>query len=173
MEILAFGLGALLLLTGILGGGFELKEVKIPKVGNIARAAASLVGVFSILLGFGLLNMQSAQTDPAAHPPSSMPAESSAPAAPITFNIDDQLGTGQLSEQVEVVVDGKNVGNLTVNKDYPSSTISPTVQSAGSHSYTVQSTAWFLDDQGGQVEWSGVGQGNINLSKEPRIILET
>jgi hypothetical protein len=41
-------LGALLLLIGIIGGGFEIKEVKIPKVSIFPRIAAITLGVLLI-----------------------------------------------------------------------------------------------------------------------------
>jgi hypothetical protein len=41
-------LGALLLLVGIIGGGFEIKELKIPKVGIFPRIAALTLGVLLI-----------------------------------------------------------------------------------------------------------------------------
>jgi hypothetical protein len=54
IDALAFSLGALLLLVGILGGGFELREFKVPPVGKVLRLIAAAVGLFFILLGLGL-----------------------------------------------------------------------------------------------------------------------
>lgn len=53
-STLFFLFGALLVLIGLIGGGFEIKELKIPKVGVFARILASSVGLISILLGMGL-----------------------------------------------------------------------------------------------------------------------
>ena len=51
LEIMAFALGGLLLLTGILGGAFDLKGIKIPKVGTVPRLFAALAGLLLIVLG--------------------------------------------------------------------------------------------------------------------------
>jgi hypothetical protein len=51
INVLAFGLGAILLLTGILGGGIQVKEITIPQVSLKVRVAAILVGCFFLALG--------------------------------------------------------------------------------------------------------------------------
>jgi hypothetical protein len=111
LELVVFALGALLLLTGIIGGGFELKELKIPPVGRVARVLSTAAGAVLILLGIGMVVPQS----PPNLPPSAGAAELQPAAA--TFRIIDELGEGQLSEQVTVLLDGRIVGNLTVTSD--------------------------------------------------------
>jgi len=54
IDAIAFGLGALLLLVGILGGGFEIREFKTPPIGRALRVIATMIGLFFILLGIGL-----------------------------------------------------------------------------------------------------------------------
>jgi len=46
-PILAFGFGLILLLVAILGGGFELQQLKVPKVGAAARIASAITGACS------------------------------------------------------------------------------------------------------------------------------
>ena len=53
IETLSFILGALLVLAGILGGGFEIKEVKIPKISGVTRFIAMVVGL--AFIGFAFL----------------------------------------------------------------------------------------------------------------------
>jgi hypothetical protein len=48
---LAIVLGAFLLLIGILGGGFEIKEIKIPRVGRIPRGLSVSLGLLMVFLG--------------------------------------------------------------------------------------------------------------------------
>src|SRR5271165_3109173 len=65
IQIVAFVFGGLLLFIGVLGGGFEVKELKIPKVGVGVRVVSVVVGVVFICLGFGGAmqgNSQAAQT---------------------------------------------------------------------------------------------------------------
>ncbi|HEV8578377.1 MAG TPA: hypothetical protein VGX68_04785, partial [Thermoanaerobaculia bacterium] len=51
IQLVAFGFGCLLLMVAILGGGFEVKELKVPKVGRAPRFAACLFGVLFVFLG--------------------------------------------------------------------------------------------------------------------------
>jgi hypothetical protein len=50
----AFLFGALLFLVDILGGGFEVKEVKIPKVNLLGRSVSTVAGAGFICLGLVL-----------------------------------------------------------------------------------------------------------------------
>jgi hypothetical protein len=52
LQSLSFIFGGLLLLVGILGGGFEVKEIKIPTVPLGGRIVAAMVGLVFIGLAF-------------------------------------------------------------------------------------------------------------------------
>jgi|tagenome__1003787_1003787.scaffolds.fasta_scaffold19877573_1 hypothetical protein len=52
LQTMSFIFGALLLAVGILGGGFEVKEIKVSNVTTGARIFAGLVGVVFVVLGF-------------------------------------------------------------------------------------------------------------------------
>ena len=54
MILWIFLLGALLLSTGAIGGGFEVRELKIPKIGAFSRIVAASAGGFLILLALEL-----------------------------------------------------------------------------------------------------------------------
>lgn len=75
MEIhaIAFCLGAILLLVGIVGGGFGVKEVKVPQVGKNIRLIAGGVGLFFIFFGIGL------RVEPPGSAPIPEPAASNEP----------------------------------------------------------------------------------------------
>ena len=136
--------GGILLFVGVLGGGFELKELKVPKVGVGVRVLSTIVGLVFVCLGF------STSTQPIAND------------KPVEFTLTDQLGDGELSEQVTVLVDGKDVGNLTVNQEYPNSRLLVSVANPGQHSYTAEAAAVF-NEQGTPVQYAGAGQGMINV----------
>jgi hypothetical protein len=51
-QIVVVVLGGILILAGLLGGGFELKELKMPRVGGVARVLSLVAGI--VLLGLGL-----------------------------------------------------------------------------------------------------------------------
>jgi len=52
LPMMSFIFGALLLAVGILGGGFEVKEVKVSNVTTTGRILAGLFGAAFIVLGF-------------------------------------------------------------------------------------------------------------------------
>jgi hypothetical protein len=54
LEVMTFILGALLCAVGILGGGVEIKELKIPKITFLTRMLAVIGGSVFIALGFGM-----------------------------------------------------------------------------------------------------------------------
>lgn len=153
MELVVLALGALLLLTGIVGGGFELREIKIPQVGRVARVLSTTAGVALILMGIGMVTTSTAN-----------PTETQA--TPVTFKVFDQLGEGQLSEQVTVLLDGKRVGHLTVSAAFPYSEMTVTVPEAGRYSYTVEAMDYFIDGETGETfSRAGAGQGMIQVSE--------
>ena len=49
-DLLLTILGVLLLFIGIMGGGFEIKEIKIPKVGIVSRVIGVLIGFVLIVV---------------------------------------------------------------------------------------------------------------------------
>lgn len=145
-------LGALLILTAILGGGFEVKEIKIPRIGIGGRTASAVFGTVFLVWGTGMPGHDYL-------PPSATPFET-----PVTVTIRDELGDDQISEQVRVLVNGDEAGTLTVNEHYPSSTLTVTVPKEGQYSYTLEARAVFIDDdRNGMREIFGAGQGAINI----------
>jgi len=135
IDVLAFILGAILLLTGILGGGFELKELKIPTVRWPVRIVASLAGAFFITVGVSgissdqmVANVDARDTFPTR---TEMRLLSETASNPVTFTIEDQLGETQISEQVTVLIDGDRKGTLTVNQHYPESMMRVTCRGPG------------------------------------------
>jgi len=161
VQVIAFGFGGFLLLISVLGGGFELKELKVPKVGIGVRAVSAIVGLLFICLGFSGSDSSTHSTGLSGNGPANVLAASS-PQEPVEFFLTDQLGESEVSEQVTVLVDGKDVGNLTVSESYPNARLRVTVPQGGQHSYTAEAVAVF-DDNGTSFEYTGVGQGMINV----------
>jgi hypothetical protein len=154
IEIVSFVFGGILLFVGVLGGGFELKELKVPKVGPGVRIMAGLLGIVFIAVGFGSHSENPAK--PRDPDPYVVHAEE-----PVEFTVIDDLGQGEIKEQVSLLIDGKDVGNLTINQDYPHSKIMVTVPHSGQHSYTAEATSTF-DTPQGQIQYYGAGQGMID-----------
>jgi hypothetical protein len=159
VQLVAFAFGGVLLFVGVLGGGFEVKELKVPKVGAGVRILSAIVGVIFIVLGF---SGSSASSQESVGPGGQRVVLANTNHDPVEFFLTDQLGDDEVSEQVTVLIDGKDVGDLTVNQNYPSSKIRVSVPQTGQHSYTAEATAVF-DDQGTSFEYTGVGQGMINV----------
>ena len=78
--------------------GIEVKCLKIPIVGSGIRILATSDGLSFITLGIG------AQCN--------IPAPGKANSSPVNFTISDDLGEERVSEQVTVVIDGRNVRTL-------------------------------------------------------------
>ncbi len=165
IEIVSFVFGGILLFVGVVGGGFELKELKVPKVGMGVRIVAGLVGFLFVCLGFGANSSNPAKVNlPDPVTPQSVYAQGGPIQAspPVEVMLIDDLGQGEISEHVSVLIDGKNVGNLTVNGDYPHSSLRISVDKPGQHSYTAEAAAVF-NVQGVPVQYAGAGQGMIDV----------
>lgn len=81
-----------------------------------------------------------------------------ADAGPVHFTVRDQLGENQISEQVTIILDGRRVGDLTVNADYPETRVEISVSEAGRHDYTVDVSSLETDPDGMAVERSGTAR---------------
>lgn len=76
LEAVSFVIGGILIVTAIVGGGFEIKEIKMPKVGAIPRFFSLVVGAFFVLIGIGVW-----EVDRQALLDAQVPVNSFAPAA--------------------------------------------------------------------------------------------
>jgi hypothetical protein len=149
--------GGVLLLIAILGGGFEMREIKVPKVEKTPRVIAAAAGMIFVFMGLNYNDL------PLPRDLHVQPA--SARDSITNFTLHDRLAEGQVSAQTVVLIDGKRVGTLTVNEHYPESMFGVTVSAPGRYSYTLDSRIVFR--QGGRlVEYQGSGQGLINV--EPK-----
>ena len=54
VSFLVLGFGALLLLAALIGGGFKIQSVEIPRIGNVARALSGSLGVLSVSVFFSI-----------------------------------------------------------------------------------------------------------------------
>jgi hypothetical protein len=86
IEVISFLLGGILIATAIVGGGFEIREIKMPHVGAGVRIVSLVVGSLFLMLGLGMWSisnpellaeqatsnalMTGAQTQPGAQAPS-------------------------------------------------------------------------------------------------------
>lgn len=73
LQTMSFIFGAFLLAVGILGGGFEVKEVKVSNVTTTGRILAAFCGAAFIVLGIVLGFWQPGPTTPDAVAPRPVP----------------------------------------------------------------------------------------------------
>ncbi len=164
IEIACFILGGLLILIGMLGGGFQAKEINIPHIGNSTRIACVMVG--TLFAGLAIFIGNDERT---SH---SQPVDLLDTSSSMDFRIFDELGDRQVSEQVTVVIDDRNVGTITVSAIHPNADLLVTVPKQGRYSYQLAVTAEFLDENDNPVTFDGVGQGNINVTSGKKFNVE-
>lgn len=164
IPLLAFFFGILLLFVAIVGGGFEVRELKVPRVGRIARIVSAIAGVLFLTLGFsGSTGSDVPGMKPAiAQEQPKEPTTTEPAPAPIDFTVRDELGELQITEQITVHIDGKMVGTLTVDAVHPSSTVTVTMPKPGRYDYTLDSRTTF-DLDNGPTEIPGHGSGQIDV----------
>ncbi|MFA5826356.1 MAG: hypothetical protein WC825_10340 [Gallionellaceae bacterium] len=51
VNVILFGAGAILIIIAIIGGGLEIKEIRLPQLPRFSRIAAALAGIVFIALG--------------------------------------------------------------------------------------------------------------------------
>lgn len=157
--------GALMVAAAITGGDFEVREIRVPRISGLARFAAGSIGSLSLLLCVGLTQVSRQESLPVKD-------QSKSPAS-TTFTVSDRLGTGQISEQVDLIVNGQKVGNLIVNEQYPESSITVHVPSPGSYSYDLIADAYFSDGNGSSCRVTGVGQGKVDIVSNKKFFLNS
>jgi hypothetical protein len=166
VNALAFVFGAFLVLTAIVGGGFEIKELKVPKVGWLPRFAATIAGVAFILLGIGM-TVQSTSSAQARDVPDASPApvvHHRAAAKPVDVIVGDELlASIGIDEHVSVWIDGKIAGTLGVDAVHQDAVIRVSL-TPGLHSYSLESDSGF-DLDGSAVNVQGDGQGQIDVAR--------
>lgn len=81
VSVITLIFGCILLAVGILGGGFQLKEMNVPKVGKVSRSISAFLGIFFILFGIGLENPEPPEP-PVPSPLPTSPTPSPEPPTP-------------------------------------------------------------------------------------------
>jgi hypothetical protein len=166
-ELLLTALGALLVLTAIVGGGLEVREFKIPKIGRVARGASGIAGLLCILFAISLASVAVDDPGPVPMVVHNVPADNRTDdARPVKVRLHDELGEGQISEQVSVVFDGRNVGDIKVNADFPDGMIEVTAPKPGAYDYTLSSVTEEVLSDGSVGVIQGAGQGRVTIDAD-------
>lgn len=170
LHTLSFLFGALLIAVAVLGGGLEVKEIKVPQVGRLARLLSAIVGIFFVLIGFanGPLRERgpdktiSANTAPTLISPGTGASEEE---NGVYFSVYDQLGREGDAEELETAVrlfiDGKKRAEILLNSATPSQSTSVVVPEPGPHKYMIEGyTVWNIT-RGRRVPLHGMGSIDV------------
>jgi hypothetical protein len=168
-AIAIFTIGAVLILIGLVGGDLSYRGLTVPKVGVLPRFTTTIAG--SVFLAFSLAVFVIAEfghdVGPVPAAPHQVvgqdasgggvsdPAISSSVGA-VTVQFSDQLTPGALQEEIQVTVDGQQVGSLRADVTNPTDTIEFSVEE-GSHSYAMVGA---LQAQDGS-EYALAGEGTF------------
>jgi hypothetical protein len=82
IPILSFLVGCILIGVAVIGGGFEIKEIKMPRVGVLVRLLSTGAGLAFIFLGIGLADMERSPASSVAEPSLSTSMNTLTDAAP-------------------------------------------------------------------------------------------
>ncbi len=187
MPTITFGLGGLLLLVSILGGGFEVRELKIPKVSGISRVIAAAAGAFFILCAIGLdqnsakasdakpTTTQATFTQPQQPQEYQRPQQSQEALQPppqqsqrINFYVQDQLSEGQLLETTRLYINGTEIGQFTLNPSTPRGSIAGWATNPGSYNYQLRSSLLVAQQDGQRIPLACHGEGVVHLVEGAR-----
>ena len=83
----------------------------------------------------------------------------------VTFTITNELGPTQVSEDVQVYIEGRLVANLMVDRDKPVTSTELEVPQAGRYTYTIIADGYFLNEAGQIFRSQGRGDGVIEVSE--------
>lgn len=157
-----FFLGCALVIIGILGGGMEVKEIKIPPLSTLPRLLSGVFGVILLTLAYsGIPNPGPATPGPVA-PTANTSFAAPAPTSSERFvTIMDKLGDGQEFERIEVFIAGQRVGEVVVDQRRTTNSIRIPV-SDRTELYTLEGSEATRRPQG-VVTRSIKGDGRIDL----------
>lgn len=155
--------GGILLLIAIVGGGFEIHQLKIPKVEKLPRLLAGIGGLLFVILGMSVGDASDSHSEKKSPLTSNVHDQPRSQVSPrIQFVIFDELEPHHIalghSEQALIRIDGIPIGRLTVNEHFPRSEIIVNVAGEGQHSFALEATAVFpINNTLTQVNCFGTG----------------
>ncbi len=162
LETLIFIFGALLTLIGLLGGGFEAKEIKIPKIAGIGRLISLIFGLSLIWFGYNLSLNDNAKDKSIDN--SNQREESG---LQVYFTIQDELimddFISDYEGQTAVYINGLLIGTVTISSTYPLSSITASMPNEGRYDYYLEGSARITDYGGNVSDIYCMGNGTIDV----------
>lgn len=156
LHTMSFIFGAILLVVGLWGGGIEIKELKIPRVGGMARSLSLLIGIIFIFLGLwvgGFIGAEKTNGDQVIDDKK------------IAFTIKGSLGRvnelREIESKARIYVAGNKVIEISLDKDKPSDSVSVYVQKPGEYKYYFEGHSIWSNAPNDRVPISGNGIINV------------
>jgi hypothetical protein len=166
-------IGGLLLLIAIVGGGIEVKELRVPKVERLPRAVCGGAGVVFVMLGLSVADTaQSAASRQTPHAVEALSARATSQSQSVIVDklSSEGMALGQ-SEQATIKIDGNYVGHLTTSAQFPSAELVVTVAADGQHSFALEAKMLQVV-KGKTVEVNCFGTGMIDVTSGSRFSFE-
>lgn len=155
IQTISFIVGVILIVVGIFGGGIEIKEIKIPRVGRFARTMSSLIGMLFIVLGLwagGVIVPEVLVTHDSGD---------NVDGNKIAITISSSLGrVGELREiqsNVRIFVQGRSVAELLLDENNPSQSASVELDMPGQYKYYFEGYTVWSDNPDNRVPLDGSG----------------
>lgn len=168
LATVTFILGGILILVGILGGGFELREMKVPKVNWITRLVAATTGMVFILGAIGLDQNESRPADPDTGPELENLVPQPQLQTRVNFFVKDELGDGQVLESTRVFINGSDIGELALSSESPRASLAGWASNSGSYKYRLQSSLVVDAGASQQTRLDCHGDGIVHLLEGAR-----
>jgi hypothetical protein len=119
-------------------------------------------GILGTVIGGVLLYWMTASPQPQPGPTPAPTTQNAA--AAVDFQITDELGDGQVTERVVVVIDGRSVGTLTVDTVHRTASLTVTVPQPGRYEYELSSSTILEDENGTTYQFNGQGAGYLQVT---------
>ncbi len=157
-ELMLIGGGVILLILAALGGGIEVKELKVPQINPISRFFCAISGVCLVFFGMYVTNPNTSPIKPHPLPLRKLTIKVNN----VYFTISDALNEKFNAEQIEVFIDGNSVGILKLDKLLPFSILKIPVPSEGKYQYRLAGRI-IKETSSGSKEYTISGKGYIQV----------
>jgi hypothetical protein len=150
-ELVLLLLGAVLILAGALAGRAQVRALRLAQVGRMPRIAAVGTGLLCVVAALILIGSD----------------DYAAPAGPVKVTVSNELGPDQVSEEIRVFLDGRDVGVVRVDEQSPKASLTVTVAKTGRHDYRTESTSQLKGQKPVKVSHSD----NVLIDGKSRLIV--
>jgi hypothetical protein len=153
-ELFAFGGGVILLVLAAIGGGIEVKEIRVPHISPTNRSLSAIAGMILVVLGVYLSpgnpwNDKKDDTPLDSSGVKQVSAINNQQFTTVAFKkaeekirlvVIDKLGEGQIREKFDLSINGKIIGSIDVTPMNPIGRIEYDLSAEGVYNYEILGT---------------------------------